>query len=346
MKFFKINDYNDHCVYLDDNFQDILKKLNASGLRICFVITMQKKLIGTITDGDIRKHILKKNIFNFQVKDIYNKTFHYHIIETKNQFKIKNFKKDSLIIPVTNKKKKLIGYKSFLANEYKTKNTTFVLAVGGFGKRLLPLTKSIPKPMIKIKNKPILEHIINNAKKFGFKNFIFLTHYKKKIIENYFKNGKKFGVNIQYSNEANPLGTAGGLYDIKSKLTNDFILCNGDIISKINFEDILQFHYKKKSQFTICAKVLEKQSKYGVLKTRKFNLIKIEEKPIDSLTINAGIYVINKKSLFNILNEKKKINIDEIIKALLKKKRDKIMVYPIDSLWYDLGTKNNLLKFK
>ena len=259
MKFFNLKDYNKYCVYSDDFISESIKKLDKTGLRICFVITKKKKIIGTLTDGDIRKYLLKKNFLKLKVNIICNKSFYYQVYE-KNILKTINFKKDSLVIPITDKKLKLIGFNYYKDFQYDNKNITFVIPVGGFGKRLMPLTKKIPKPMIKIKNKPILEHIILNAKKFGYKNFILLTHYKRKIIENYFGDGKKkLGVEIKYFNEKIPLGTAGGLFNIRKHVSEDFILCNGDIISSIDFDNMLNFHLKKKSHFTIGAKIIEKK---------------------------------------------------------------------------------------
>ena len=346
MKFFKLNDFKTYCVYLDDYISLAIEKLNKSGLRTCFVITDEKKFLGTLTDGDIRKNILKSNFLQLKVKNFYHKSSYYQVFE-ENILKKINFKNDSLIIPITDKKLKLIGYNTPENFEYGFKKHTFVIPVGGFGKRLMPLTKKIPKPMIKIKNKPILEHIIINAKKFGYKNFILLTHYKRKIIENYFGNGKKkWGIEIKYSNEKIPLGTAGGLFNVRKQVTEDFILCNGDILSNIDFDDMLNFHIKNKCHFTIGAKIIEKKNKYGVLKTKNLKVLGIDEKPIDSIVINGGVYIINKKSLFKILKKNKFMNIDTVIKEFLATKHLKVLVYPINSMWYDLGSKQDLMKFK
>ena len=154
------------------------------------------------------------------------------------------------------------------------------------------------------------------------------------------------GVEIKYFNEKNPLGTAGGLFNIRKQVTENFILCNGDIISNIDFDNMLNFHFKNNSHFTIGAKIIERKNKYGILKTKNFKVLDIEEKPIDNHVINAGVYVINKKSLFKILKNKKFINIDEVIKKFLLMKNLKVTVYPINSMWYDLGSKQDLLKFK
>ena len=160
-------------------------------------------------------------------------------------------------------------------NEYK-KNSFFIFC-GGRGERLKPITNFIPKPMIKIANKPLLEHIILKAKEDGFSNFIISVFYKKKIIKDYFKKGKNLGVKITYIEEKKPLGTAGALSLIKKQNNLPIIICNGDIMSKIDFQSLLNYHNKNKSNFTVATSEHNIQNPFGTIKLNKNRITSLQE---------------------------------------------------------------------
>ena len=195
-----------------------LKKLNKNSMQILFVVGNNKKLLGTITDGDIRRGFINKLTLNDNVEKIYNKNFLF-INENLSYENAKLIMQSNSIrcLPILDKEKKIINFFSLEQSDIPKKKNIFLIMAGGFGKRLLPITRKIPKPMLKIGNKPILEHIITKAKNDGFENFIISVHYLSKKIIEYFKDGEKFGVKISYIKEKVPLGTAGALRFLKKK---------------------------------------------------------------------------------------------------------------------------------
>ena len=214
---------------------------------------------------------------------------------------------------------------------------------GGFGKRLYPITKNIPKPMIIVKNKPILEHIIISARDEGFYKFTIIVHHLKNKIKNYFKDGSKLGVSIDYIEEKTPLGTAGGLSLLKKKVSKNIIVTNADTLSNISFKNLLSYHVANKSKATIGVKVMSSKENYGLVKLKGLNVVKFDEKPILHKFINCGVYALN-KNLLNALNFNKNIDMITFLQKI-KNNKNQIYAFPLYEGWLDLGNKKNIKRF-
>ena len=320
--------------------KEAIKSLNESACQIILVVDDKQKLIGTVTDGDIRRCIAKGNDLNCKLKKIMNK----NPVTVKGNANFQNIqrimKMNSILkIPEISKNNKIIKLHSWDVKASKIKKNIFFILAGGRGKRLWPLTKNNPKPMLKISNKPILHNLISDAKNFGFNNFVISVNYKKNKIINYFKNGSKLNVKISYIIEKNPLGTAGSLKLLK-KNKLPIIVTNGDISSNVNFSELLDFHNQNKAFATVVVKQIEKTNSYGVIKTNGIIFKNFVEKPSEKININTGIYVFDPKTI-NYLPYKK-IDMPEVL-LKLKKQNKKIIIYPIHENWYDLGLKKDLL---
>lgn len=329
------------------SIRDAINNLVKTSQRIIFVVNNSNNFLGTIADGDIRRGLVNGLTLNDSIGLIMNKK----PIITKR--KINNIEADKLMqkkdishIPHIKKKKIIFVYSAKdKKRDIALKKNVFLIMAGGFGKRLLPLTKKIPKPMIKINERPIIENIILNAKKHGFTNIYISVHYLKKKIIDYFKDGKNLGINIKYIIEKKPLGTAGCLRLIKS--TNlPIVVCNGDIFSEINFEDLLKFHLKNKADVSLVIKYFEDVSPFGIVETKNNFITNFVEKPKKSLLVNSGVYVVNNSIKKYV---KGKIDMSEFLKSIIKKKK-KIAGYVLYEKWVDIGTKNVLkdlkIKFK
>ena len=210
---------------------------------------------------------------------------------------------------------------------------------GGYGKRLRPLTKSTPKPMLKIANKPILEHIINRLKNQGFINLIISTHFKSNKIIKYFGNGKKFGVKIRYIKEKKALGTAGALSNLKGKIKKHLLMMNGDILTEINFIEFVKYHNLNKTDATIAVQSYNTTNPYGVFKIKGSRVTDFFEKPIQTNFINSGIYIFNSK-LLKLIPRNTKFDMSDFLKMLIFKKV-KLSAFPIHELWSDIGDMKN-----
>ena len=316
-----------------------IKKLENNSFQILFVLNSKKNFLGSLTDGDIRRFLLKKPDLTSKIVYAINKNAYFLNKKTS----LENleqifFKKKIHQIPLINKDKKLINvYFSNFFNKKKIYNNPVVIMAGGLGSRMGLLTQNCPKPMLPINGKPILEHIILKLKINGFVNIKISVNYLKDQIINYFKDGKKFGVNIKYIIENKALGTAGSLKFLENNIkTKDLIVLNGDIISSVNISNLLAFHKKNKSFATMAVRDYEIQNKYGVVITHGTKITKFIEKPIIKNYINAGVYVLN-KNIINFIDTNKKIDMPKLF-LIAKKNQKLISACPVYENWMDIGS--------
>jgi len=326
------------------SLKDALKKIEASGQK-CIYIEKNNKLIGSLTDGDVRKLIIKDINLNKKITNFYNKNPKY--LDTKNfstnraKKLLLKYKIDSL--PITNKKKvvKVISWRDLMKNKDSSqKNSIFIIA-GGRGERLMPFTSILPKPLIPVNGVPIIKLIINSFDKDEVKEIFVSVNYKNSIIKSYLKSEIK-DKKIIFLNEKKPLGTIGSIKLANEKtLTNNVIISFCDIFFQTNMKNVLEFHEKNKNDLTIVVAQKKIQVPYGVCKiTKNGNFIKINEKPITKQFVNVGYYILNKK-MFKYIPKNKKMDVTELIKKV-KTSKNKIKVFPIeDENWFDVGQWSN-----
>lgn len=314
-----------------------LKKLDQIGTRCLFVVDHKKKLIGTLTDGDIRRQIIKKKNFEGDVKSIFNKKPIYILKKNNKKKKINiSINNNNLIIPIVNEAKVPVD---FYPKKEKNNNQTFknqiIVMAGGMGTRLKPFTNVLPKPLIPLNGKPMILNIIDQFHKYNFKNFTVSLKSDDKVMFGYlnqFKEKFKF----EYFFEKNPLGTAGCLKKIEN-LNQDFFVVNCDTFLNINLNRLLNTHVENKSMITIVACMKSFSIPYGeCLIDNKGNLKSLIEKPKKKYFTNTGMYLISPK-IKKFLPKKQKFGMDEVIKNVFKSK-NKISIYPVnDKQWKDTG---------
>lgn len=313
-----------------------LKVISNGAIRIAIVVDKKGKLLGTLADGDIRRGFLKGMNLDDSIETIY---FKRPIIAKKNDTK-EDLKKIAISkkiyqIPVVDNNNKLIGIHILdQFTEQKNKFNKVVIMAGGKGMRLRPLTKVTPKPMLKVGNKPILQTIIEKFRESGYKNFVICVNYKSKIIKNYFGDGTKFGVKISYIEEKTRMGTAGALSLLKKRPKEPFFVINGDLMTNLKFETMLDFHIKCNSKATMCIKEYIFKSPYGEIKLDDENITSIEEKPKHKIFVNAGIYIFDPICIDLI--PKKFFDIPTLFKKILAKKY-KTTSFPLGEYWLDIG---------
>jgi len=347
MKFNKTLKKNWHKALINKNYtiEKTIKNLNTTGLQICFIVNKKNQLLGSVTDGDIRRAFLKGCVIKDKIKQYANYKPKKIAIKYSNSDLINFFNKYKLSrIPVVNKKNQIIDLISY--NEFSNENNYLdipvIFIVGGRGSRLAPLTNTIPKPMIKLKGIPILERLVLKAKSEGFKNFYFITNYLESRIINYFRNGKKLGVKITYIREKKPLGTAGGLRLINFN-HKKIIVSNGDVLTDINFKNLIAYHDSSQNDFTVGVKNIKITNPYGVFKFRsKGKINNFIEKPTENHFVSAGVYVLN-TNLLKLIIKNKYLDMSQLI-SLAIKKNYKIKGCPIHENWVDVGTHENLDK--
>jgi NDP-sugar pyrophosphorylase family protein len=207
--------------------------------------------------------------------------------------------------------------------------------VGGLGTRLRPLTENTPKPMLEVGGRPILETIVKCFVDSGFTNITMCLGYKSNVIQDYFQDGGGFGANIDYIVEEKRMGTAGALTLLKKRLDNPFFVMNGDLLTNIDFEKMLDFHTEHDSKATMCIREYDIEVPYGVVNVASENIISIEEKPIHSFFVNAGIYLLEPECI-DLIPDNKFYDMPTLFQKLIKFK-EKTIPFPLKEYWLDIG---------
>lgn len=347
--------YKKYLTYSNITIKTAMKKLSDSGNKCLIIIDKKSKLIGTLSDGDIRKSLLSNHHnINKSISFIYNKKPSYIDEDQFDKERIKNIfiKKAIDVIPIVNRKKEVINVvswdyifidkKKYISKQNKIfKKTPVIVMAGGSGTRLAPFTHVLPKSLMPVDGKTIIERIIENFENQGLKSFHFITNYKGLILKAYLKELRK---GMKFHSEKKPLGTAGGLYLIKKLKEKDFIVVNCDNLFEIDYHDLLNYHFKSKCDITIVVLTKNYILPYGSCITHKQGLLKkIIEKPQTDVLVNSGLYVMNKKIL-KLVKNNKFLNMNELLNVSVQNKF-KVKVYPIDeSSWKDFGQWDNYFK--
>tara|TARA_Y200000002_G_scaffold379817_1_gene389921 strand:- start:22 stop:1062 length:1041 start_codon:yes stop_codon:yes gene_type:complete len=325
---------------------DAIEILHKGGMRISLVVDKKGLLIGTITDGDIRRALINKVDLDSPVKNIMNSN-PITALESLGSSKIESLmdSNDIMHMPIIDSEGLLVGLETkYKIYRSKVENPVLLMA-GGFGKRLSPLTDSLPKPLLKVGKKPILETIINRFKEYGFYKFYISTHYRSEMIKDYFEDGSKWQIEIKYLDEDKPMGTGGSL-QLLPDINEEFplILMNGDLLTQVNFESLLYHHNKSQSNITVCVVEYDFQVPYGVLQVNKTKVKQIVEKPIHKFFVNAGIYVIN-SNLINQVRGSGHLDMPDLVTSEIDSPNG-VNMFPLHEEWIDIGRLSDLNKAK
>lgn len=327
----------DILIHSNCTIREVLEKLNIGGKGIVLVVDEKHRLIGTITDGDVRRAILSGASIEDKINGIVHRNPVYVKEDIANE-EIKDIFIRSAVkqIPVVNKEGvviNLISINDILLPEGK-ENPVIIMA-GGLGTRLKDLTKEIPKPMLKVGQDPILHHIINNFKRYGYNKIIITVNYKANIIENYFQDGYAYGVKISYIREKERLGTAGGIKLAQDYLAKPFFVINGDVFTNLNVDNMMQYHLKNKFDLTIAVRQYTYKIPYGVIEANEKMVINIKEKPEEEYLINGGIYCLNPE-VIELIPDEQYYEITDLINDCIEKGL-KVGYYEIEEYWMDIG---------
>ena len=335
-----------YCVSSGAIVKDAIKILNAQKGKIVIVLNSDNVVVGTITDGDIRRALLNSVTVNYPVEKVMNKNFLFIRQENYSEQEARKlFIKHSIKqLPILDTNKCLVSiiFSDNIKEGTDTKENCVVIMAGGMGKRLGKITNDCPKPMLLVNNKPIIEHIIDRLRSYGFSKYYVTVNYLKENIKSYLGNGSKKGIDIQYIEEEQFLGTAGSLSLLEFDTNLPIIVLNGDVLSMVDFDELLHYFEISKTFGTVCAREHSINIPYGVIQADKNDVTKILEKPNHSCYVNAGIYVFN-PAFKNFLNKGVYCDMPTLINKLVKKKC-KINYFPIHEYWVDVGIPETLIK--
>lgn len=328
----------------DASIGDAIRNLDQVGIKIVLICNEAGMLEGTVSDGDIRRGLLKGLDMNSPILSVTH----------RNPFVVpNNLSRETVMqlmvinkiqqIPVIDEERHVIGLHLWdeIAAPASRPNLMVIMA-GGMGTRLRPFTENCPKPLLPVGGKPMLEHIIECAKLEGFTQFVLAIHYLGHMIEDYFVNGERLGVKIDYLREETPLGTAGALSLLNPVPDAPFVVTNGDVMTDIRYGELLDFHIRHAAAATMAVRVHEWQHPFGVVQMRGMDIIGFEEKPVARTHINAGVYALEPSAL-ELLSNDASCDMPTLFERLQEQAK-RTVAYPMHEPWLDVGRPDDLKK--
>ena len=330
-------------VFPDSPILKVMACIDRNAKGIALVVDQNHRLIGTVTDGDIRRAILNgvdlelpaQALLKNREKTPYPTpltapvgTSSEQLLSVMKQYGIRH-------IPIVDKKGRIrdIALLADLVKKEEPPVTTVIMA-GGYGTRLRPLTKKVPKPMLPVGEQPLLELIIKQLRKAGIRQLNISTHYKAEKISKHFGNGNAFGVDLHYITEDRPLGTAGAL-SLMEPPKKPVLVINGDILTNVNLPALLDFHREHKAEMTVAVQKYDVQLSYGVIEVENFLVRRLTEKPKFLYFVNAGIYLLE-PSVLSLIPKGQRFDMTDLIQKLLDQGRP-VASFPIREYWLDIG---------
>lgn len=326
--------------------REAIAHLDNTGLQIILIASPDGVLMGTLTDGDIRRAIINQIDLSENISAAMQSNPFTATPSISREDAVNTLRNNQIMhLPIVDYDRKLLGMHILNEDlESKVIDNTLVIMAGGKGKRMMPLTADRPKPMLEVGGKPMMQNIIEGAKKVGITNIIVSINHMGEIIEEYFEDGGRFGVSIEYLREETPLGTAGSLFELTGKLTSTCIVSNGDIFSNVNYLHILDYHKLQNASATMAVRRYEIQNPFGVVETQGPDIISFIEKPIYTSYINAGIYALSPDA-FDLLNEGEFCDMPTLFERL-KAQDKRTVVFPMHEGWSDIGNPKELISIR
>jgi dTDP-glucose pyrophosphorylase/CBS domain-containing protein len=317
-----------------------IERIDRNSKGIVLVTDPQRHLLGTITDGDIRRTILAGIALDSPVRlilDQKNNRVPLSAPQGTSNGELLKLMQQHVIhqLPLLDNEQRVVDLMTLdeLMPEQLLPIQAVVMA-GGFGKRLYPLTDETPKPMLPVGDRPLMEHIIDQLRDAGIEKVNVTTHFMPEKIKKYFGNGQDFGVNIEYVSEDRPLGTAGAL-GLMEKPDQPMLVINGDILTKVDFRSMLDFHCEHQADLTVAVRRYDLQIPYGVIETEGVKITQVREKPLYTFFVNAGIYLLE-PNVYQFIPNNERFDMTDLIDRLIAEGRT-VISFPIREYWLDIG---------
>lgn len=331
------------CASLDDSIRQAMECIERGSAKVALVLDANGKLLDTITDGDIRRAILSGESLDAPLNSMSGRRAESPYPEpitapvgTSRQDLLKLMQDKSVRhVPLVDSDchvASLATLKDLLPDD-ELPIRALVMA-GGFGYRMRPLTENLPKPMLPVGGRPLLELIIGQLRNAGISRLNVSTHYKGDVIKKHFGDGSEFDMNIQYVEESKPLGTAGAIRLVEQS-DDPILVINGDILTQVDFRAMLEYHRDNQADMTVAVKEHSVTVPYGLVETDGIDIVRITEKPVLSHFINAGIYLLNPEASYLVPKEKH-YDMPDLIKRLVADKR-RVVSFPVHEYWMDIG---------
>ena len=334
-------DWKGVSVSVEQTIREALEVIDEGAIQIALVVGADAGLKGVATDGDIRRAILQGVDLDAPVQSVMNESPITARPQQDRQSLIERMQARRIHqIPLVDGDGRVVGIEVLDdLLEPEARPNPVVIMAGGLGTRLGPLTEDCPKPLLEVGGQPILETILEGFITHGFHRFYLSVNYKSGMIEDYFGDGSDWGVDITYLHEEQRLGTAGPLSLLPERPGEPLIVMNGDLLTKLNFAHLLDYHRDHDAVATMCVREHETQVPYGVIATEDERMMGIEEKPTERYFVNAGIYVLEPETL-GLVPEDEFFDMTELFEQLVEQGRD-VTVFPVREYWQDVGQKDD-----
>ncbi len=330
-----LHDWKNIAISAESTIKNALQVIDRSALQIALVVSDEELLLGTVTDGDIRRGLLAGSTLESSISKAMNSKPLTGNILDREVLWLKYIQQHQIRhLPILDKNLKIVGLFYQKKSQKPLKNPV-ILMLGGLGTRLRPLTENTPKPMLPVGEQPILETIVKHIAEQGFEEFYFCINYLGQQIKDYFGDGSALGISINYIEEREKMGTAGALSLLKNKPQIPFIVMNGDLLTKVDLSSLLKFHIENKNTVTACVREYSQQVPYGVLEMAGHQVRQIVEKPVYRYFINGGIYALSPQA-FDYLPHESYYDMPTLIEDVLKNQQ-KVGGFPITEYWMDIG---------
>ena len=327
----------DNLVLETASITDAVKRLDSAPLKLVVVVDDHGRLLGTISDGDVRRGLLRGLDLSGPVGEIMNRSpVSWRPGDDRAAALAEMRVRLVRILPVLDEDGRLVELEEVDDSPAGSERPNLVVIMaGGRGSRLSPLTEDCPKPMLKVGDRPILQTIIEQLRAQGFRRFCLSLNYMADVVSDHFGDGERFGVEISYVHESEPKGTAGALSLLREKPEHPIIVLNGDLLTQLDFGQLLAFHAEHQAAATVCLRQYEFQVPYGAVDVDGLNIAGIREKPVFRCFVAAGIYCFDPEVL-ELVPRDGKVDMPELISGMLEQGRA-IRSFPIHEYWLDIG---------
>jgi dTDP-glucose pyrophosphorylase len=319
---------------------EVMHRINETAQGIALVVDTQERLLDTITDGDLRRAVLagvdlQKPVTHLRSQQ--HQPFTMPVGTPRAELARLMRERRVRHVPLVDKDLRIVDMVQLgdlISDESTGLGVSAVVMAGGYGARLRPLTNEIPKPMLPLRDKPLLEHTIDSLRRYGIQQVYMATHYKPEAFSNYFGDGRAFGVQIEYIHEGEPLGTAGVLATLP-KGDDPLLVINGDIVTDVSYEAMLQFHRDSGAEMTVGIRQYEFSVPYGVTEMEGISILRVKEKPTHRFFVNAGIYLLERSAAQHV-PPGCSFDMPQLIESLVSLNK-KVIGFPISEYWLDIG---------
>lgn len=335
-------DIKDVLVSPESSVLDAVGTIDRGGMQIALVVDGNGRLKGTVTDGDVRRGVLRGIKLDEPVSTVMNADA-VSVPANEGRGAAFGLMRAHAIhqIPVVDDAGRVVGLE-WIDELFQPPgdDTWVVLMAGGLGERLRPLTEAVPKPMVPIGGRPLLETIVRNFQAQGYRRLFLSVNYMSAMIRDHFGDGSQFGVRIEYVEEPSRMGTAGALGLLPERPSGPILVMNGDLLTSVNCHALMRFHHDHDAKATMCAREYTSQIPYGVLEIDGHRLVEIVEKPVKSFFVNAGVYVIAPEVL-DLIPKDRPFDMPQLFEAVIRQ-GDEAVVFPIREYWLDIGRLDDL----